>query len=527
MKVSIHEIITKKPFSKQEMETLAKSKWCIQGFNACANYISLAGMSGIYGCNAILGYGYTKILLAFKNDYVEFHYLEDDFKNIGEEFIRKFKNNKAYFKSLLGKDKELHEHSLYEYQQIKKKIDKHITGTSMSTKMSTKEIISLHLKTYDAYHSAISVGHVIEGITYVLEKEILTALQSELTIGVKEAAKIMNERTQPVRPSFITQQEIDLLQILKVMKRNNLCNPKRAYVKLPQSIKKIIINHAEKYFYYQLNYFHAESLKPEDYFKLLLNYITDNVDPDKQIDIELNRYKQNINNRKAGLKKLKLREETIELLTLSVEILHWQDDRKMYILMGDSCMHKTLSLIAQTFKIDLDLLKMLHPSEITLKLFDSKKELIEQLKKRTRHFILYHWYENKKMYTKIFTEQEYTWFIEASKKHDQQIEDLHGLSASNGKVIGKVRICRNKDDITKFKEGEILVAPMTRPEYVPAMKKAAAIVTDEGGITCHAAIISRELNIPCVIGTKIATKILKDGMNVEVRANHGLVKVLD
>jgi len=67
---------------------------------------------------------------------------------------------------------------------------------------------------------------------------------------------------------------------------------------------------------------------------------------------------------------------------------------------------------------------------------------------------------------------------------------------------------------------------MTRPEFVPLMKKAAAIITDEGGITSHAAIISREMNIPCIIGTKIATKIFKDGDLVEVDADKGIVKIL-
>ena len=78
----------------------------------------------------------------------------------------------------------------------------------------------------------------------------------------------------------------------------------------------------------------------------------------------------------------------------------------------------------------------------------------------------------------------------------------------------------------KLEIGDILVSPMTRPELMPAVKRAAAIVTDEGGITCHAAIVSRELGIPCIIGTKNATRILKDGDKVEVDANHGVVKIL-
>ena len=68
------------------------------------------------------------------------------------------------------------------------------------------------------------------------------------------------------------------------------------------------------------------------------------------------------------------------------------------------------------------------------------------------------------------------------------------------------------------------MTPMTRPEFLPLMKKAKAIITDEGGITCHAAIVSRELGIPCIIGTKIATKVLKDNDLVEVDAEKGIVR---
>lgn len=78
-----------------------------------------------------------------------------------------------------------------------------------------------------------------------------------------------------------------------------------------------------------------------------------------------------------------------------------------------------------------------------------------------------------------------------------------------------------------FHEGEILVAGMTRPDYVPYMEKAAAFVTDGGGILCHAAIIAREMQKPCVVGTGVATKTLKDGDLVEVDANKGIVKKLN
>ncbi len=103
-------------------------------------------------------------------------------------------------------------------------------------------------------------------------------------------------------------------------------------------------------------------------------------------------------------------------------------------------------------------------------------------------------------------------------------EAITGNPASAGTAQGTVRIMLNQADFHRFKKGDILVAPMTRPEYVPLMKKAAAIVTDEGGLTCHAAVVSRELGKPCVIGTQVASRVLTDGAHVEVDANKGTVR---
>lgn len=100
---------------------------------------------------------------------------------------------------------------------------------------------------------------------------------------------------------------------------------------------------------------------------------------------------------------------------------------------------------------------------------------------------------------------------------------LKGQGASPGLVTGIVKIVGSPKQINKVKKGNILVAKMTSPDYVPAMKQAAAIITDEGGVTSHAAIVSRELGLPCVVGTKTATSRLKDGMTVTVSGKEGLV----
>ncbi len=100
---------------------------------------------------------------------------------------------------------------------------------------------------------------------------------------------------------------------------------------------------------------------------------------------------------------------------------------------------------------------------------------------------------------------------------------LRGLPASPGFAVGKVRLIFSLDDLPKVQKGDILVTTMTTPDMVPAMRRAAAIVTDEGGMTCHAAIVSRELGIPAVVGTKKATKVLKDGETITVDAYKGLI----
>ncbi|HLC70404.1 MAG TPA: PEP-utilizing enzyme [Candidatus Nanoarchaeia archaeon] len=124
----------------------------------------------------------------------------------------------------------------------------------------------------------------------------------------------------------------------------------------------------------------------------------------------------------------------------------------------------------------------------------------------------------------ILNNEEKVVFTTTRKAIENTPSELYGQCAYPGKVRGVARIIYSVD--TKLKKGEILVSINSSPNLMPLLGKCAAIVTDEGGITCHAAIISRELKIPCVIGTKIATKVLKDGMMIEVDAQKGIVKIL-
>ncbi len=112
------------------------------------------------------------------------------------------------------------------------------------------------------------------------------------------------------------------------------------------------------------------------------------------------------------------------------------------------------------------------------------------------------------------------------EQKEKDIQEFKGQVAYPGTAKGKARVILDRRFAHELQEGEILVTTMTSPEFVPSMKRASAIITNEGGILCHAAIMSRELRKPCVIGTKTATDVIKTGDLIEVDANNGIVKIL-
>lgn len=188
---------------------------------------------------------------------------------------------------------------------------------------------------------------------------------------------------------------------------------------------------------------------------------------------------------------------------------------------------KILKEIAKRNYLALNQIENCLLSEINL-ILDSKKINLEKVNKRNDGFVTV---KNNKRWV-FYTGEKSKKIIKRIKpviKH--RVTSINGNVANIGKMKGIVRVLKNIDSdlglkVGKMKKGDILVTEMTRPQLIDACKKASAIITDEGGINCHASIISRELNIPCVVGTKIATQVLKDGDIVEVDADNGLVKML-
>jgi phosphohistidine swiveling domain-containing protein len=138
------------------------------------------------------------------------------------------------------------------------------------------------------------------------------------------------------------------------------------------------------------------------------------------------------------------------------------------------------------------------------------------------------WVFNKDMSKKkVLTPAEADRFFTYLNKHADSLQghdEAKGICASPGQAIGKAKILHRPSDGNKVKEGDILVAHVTTVDYLPAMKKAAAFVTEVGGLTCHAAVVAREFGVPCVVSLKNATKNFKDGQLIMVEADKGIVK---
>jgi len=168
--------------------------------------------------------------------------------------------------------------------------------------------------------------------------------------------------------------------------------------------------------------------------------------------------------------------------------------------------------------IENELLYFCLPEEILAFIEGNKLPSREELEARSEEY-LNCIIEGKTMF---FTKEEAK--KNFSKYVSEILDDYEKKCIVPGKVKGHAKIVVKNNDFSKVEEGDIIIAHMTTPEYVPIMEKASAFLTDEGGILCHAAIIARELKKPCIVGMKNATDKFKDGDLVEVDANKGIVR---
>ena len=278
------------------------------------------------------------------------------------------------------------------------------------------------------------------------------------------------------------------------------------FKKLPKNLQEKITEHAKKFGWINTGEKGSKTWSEKDFLLQLAELAKKDQKPSSSAILN-----------KASTKIQKLIEQMIQVNLNDNQAA----DKQIYL---DYLFQKLLS---ETLEDNYD------PSVTNNLSFDEILELInapgniKRYKNRKNNLYRVAWPENGKAKFHYFkTKTEFEKVLKLIKHKEQKEKVIEGMVACQGLVKGKVRIIKSRKDLNDFKSGEILVASQTQPQYVVAMMKATAIVTDQGGITSHAAIVSREYKIPCIVGTGNATKILKNGDYILVDAESGkIVKI--
>lgn len=334
-----------------------------------------------------------------------------------------------------------------------------------------------------------------------------------LSLSHKTTEKIKDYLTQQKTMPPSQEEDINLIKIAKLFKTIHKNTSVNKYNQLSSKIKLLLENHQSKYSWTPYSGIDTKPYSVSnlfDRFKELLRApnLSENSES-KQKEIKIDNLKT-IN--KKDILYFKLAKKYIYLDNYAASLYQY-----LFFL--------TMKLIKKKFKVTYKDITWYSFQEIEKLVQNNKKIPKTSLDKRRKHRAMVQISEK----VDFFYEKDE---IDRLKKFVPKIQHkitkiIHGTVASMGKAKGNVVIVKDVKDMDKMKQGNILVAPNTRPELIVAMRKASAIITDWGGITSHAAIISREFRIPCIVGTDIATQVLKDGDLVEVDANKGVVKVIE
>ena len=391
--------------------------------------------------------------------------------------------------------------SWLKFTQIIKKFEK--TANTELSHHSDKQLSKLFDEWDNAHIEFWQKGFLPElsnwGGEKILKNEILKFNKNSFI-------EIFEKLSAPERFSFFQKEEVEFLKI-KLLPR--------------ETQKKKLALHQKKYYWLRNNYGFTRVLDVP-FFEEELNRIKKK-DAEKKLKKILDYPKQVREAKRAVIKKYNIPfkiQKTAKGLSFC---LWWQDLRKKFIFISNHIISQFLHEISRRKKIPFKDLCYYTCDEIKFLLKKGKKV---NAKKRFNGFLMIYYERKGKEYISGRKARELVKPYITIKIH-KNIKEFKGLVVSKGETVkGAVKILLTPRQMSKMKKGDILVAPMTSPDFITAMRKASAIITDEGGMTSHAAIVSRELGIPCIVGTRIATKVLKDGMLVGVDTTKGLVRII-
>ncbi|MGA2418325.1 MAG: PEP-utilizing enzyme [Candidatus Staskawiczbacteria bacterium] len=382
--------------------------------------------------------------------------------------------------------------------------------------LSDRELMNLHDTFLQKILNRNSSSSIIDGFALgtdrMLEEKIRKAYDIHPSIAkASRFSEVFSILTAPPHTSFVREAELELFKLILKLRKH------------PEKKKELIADYQSRYFWIRNNYVDANILTVQYFQEEIARIESSGLDVANEVERIEKLPEETRKKKQELLKKLNLDKEILAMLSITEDFTQWQDERKKATMFTAHYCTLLLGEISRRVNIPTDLLKYMSPREVS-KIFDDTPP-VNLLKERQKGSVAY-WDDNGHEILAGEIVQTLRKKLLGEKKIDD-IQDFRGMAASLGKAQGKVKIIKSVKEIGRIKQGDVLVAVMTRPDYLPAMKKACAIITDEGGITSHAAIVSRELKIPCVIGTKIATQILRDGDIVQVNANHGFVKILE
>ncbi|TSC65892.1 MAG: pyruvate, water dikinase [Candidatus Doudnabacteria bacterium Gr01-1014_77] len=424
--------------------------------------------------------------------------------------------SQSYFSELFIKPKAWHQihKDTEKYAKLLIKTSAKLKKVNV-VKLSNKELLEWREK-IDVYncevHDRRGFMFFIETVENLLTNYLHQYLQEridDLHIKKYSSAKAFQILTTPTKKSIINQERDALIKIALIKNE----------VRRTTALKR----HAKKYEW--LEYGLQGRVLDYNYFVNELKQVR-RIRPSKLLQKRNSEYKALPKKQQEVLKLLNIHPQHIEIFKIAQDAIYCKGYGKDAQFYSFYCLEGLLREIGRRANLSLEQVKFLSIDDCRKALLKSKNlsTLSNERMKYSLHFsdrgqtIFFHGPKAKELRKKLK-------FVDLSKRHTDE-EQLSGQPAFAGFAKGRVKIINTPQEMVKMHEGDVLVSHMTNPDIVPVMKKAIAIVTDLGGITCHAAIVSRELKKPCIIGTKVATKIFKDGDLVEVDANKGIVRKL-
>lgn len=465
------------------------------------------------------GKNYKKVLAIFRGTNMDFYYGEKDSKKFEEHLVNKIFNNSQFGESI--------NKNIYKHSDSLKKFSKKLSQINLD-KISNHKIIKL-FKEQNEIHTRLYEWGWLSNATDMFHNTFTARLKNCLKKFTKNTEKLnqyLMILSCPSKKSILNKLDGDFLKIISKIQKNH---PKIKEVFL-KNLKTVELKALKKY--WRENQ-HIKFLwvgrngtySLEGYINQINEFLKNGLNAKKVIEQTNKDFIRKNKERIKLIEKINLDKKLQRTFSIYSEFMLTKAYRREAQIYWSYQMNKLLKEAAKRLNISLEQAYFLFPKELeealTKNIID-KNILIEREKFCT--------YYLEKGADKIYIGEEAKKFeklINKSLKNKEIITEIKGQTGCPGKIKGIVKIINSPAEMLKMENGNILVSIATNPDVVPAMKKAAAIITEQGGITCHAAIVSRELNIPCVIGTKIATKVLKDGDLVEVDANKGIVRKLN